>query len=389
MKVTTLLHISGLAFFLLAVFATGCSKEDTQLLPPSENSRAEIQPLLEGSMDNNKEEILEKLQYKLYYFRCEDKTYKPEETESGKYSYRASTSHWLDYDEFRNYIVNIGNEYVEKYYYRLIAIATPAPVPEIEFSFAENESDSLLTNLYLRRTFNSETNKPYPLSLHNYIGVGNLTAEAIKSGIIPIEFRHAIGQLVFDFSRVDNSGSPLKLDEGYSSTLDRVKQIDVQIENYTRSLKWDMSESNIIIGEDCSETCSYFTSRFLDDGDLKVDWSKATENSEGKTGWISPGTDVGSTRFYGPCLLASDPNKSSELKVKLTFYYADTYLPDGEDQQSTISLSLPREGNQLTIKTGNYTVTTVKILENRIIDVPKDFGGITINTGWDNGTVTP
>lgn len=386
MKVTTLLHISGLAFFLLAVFATGCSKVDTQLLPPSENSRAEIRPLLEGSMDNNKEEILKNLQYKLYYFRSEDKAENPEETESGKYSYRASTSHWLDYDEFRNYIVNIGNEYVEKYYYRLIAIATPAPVPEIEFSFAENESDSLLTNLYLRRTFNSETNKPYPLSLHNYIGVGNLTAEAIKSGIIPIEFRHAIGQLVFDFSRVDNSGSPLKLDEGYSSTLDRVKQIDVQIENYTRSLKWDMLECKIT-GEDSTETCSYVTSGFLD-RELKVDWSKATENSEG-TGWISPGEGVGSTRFYGPCLLASDPNNPSELKVKLTFYYADTYLPDGEEKQSKISLSLPSEGNQLTIKTGNYTVTTVKILENRIIDVPKDFGGITINTGWDNGTVTP
>lgn len=387
MKVTTLLHISGLAFFLLTVFATGCSKEDTQLLPPSENSRAEIRPLLEGSMDNKKEEILKNLQYKLYYFRSEDKAENPEETESEKYSYRASTSHWLDYDDFRNYIVNIGNEYVEQYDYRLIAIATPAPVPEIEFSFAENESDSLLTNLYLRRTFNSETNKPYPLSLHNYIGVGNLTAEAIKSGIIPIEFRHAIGQLVFDFSRVDNSGSPLKLDEGYSSTLDRVKQIDVQIENYTRSLKWDMSESNIIIGEDCSETCSYFTSRFLD-GELKVDWSKATENSEG-TGWISPRKDVGSTRFYGPCLLASDPNNPSELKVKLTFHYADTYLPGGEKQQSTISLSLPRKGKELTIKTGNYTVTTVKILENRIIDVPKDFGDITIDTGWNNGTVTP
>lgn len=387
MKVTTLLHISGLAFFLLTVFATGCSKEDTQLLPPSENSRAEIRPLLEGSMDNNKEEILKNLQYKLYYFRSEDKAENPEETESEKYSYRASTSHWLDYDDFRNYIVNIGNEYVEQYDYRLIAIATPAPVPEIEFSFAENESDSLLTNLYLRRTFNSETNKPYPLSLHNYIGVGNLTADAIKSGIIPIEFRHAIGQLVFDFSRVDNSGNSLKLDEGYSSTLDRVQKIDVQIENYTRSLKWDMSESNIIIGEDCSETCSYFTSRFLD-GELKVDWSKATENSEG-TGWISPRKDVGSTRFYGPCLLASDPNKSSELKVKLTFHYADTYLPGGEKQQSTISLSLPRKGKELTIKTGNYTVTTVKILENRIIDVPKDFGDITIDTGWNNGTVTP
>ena len=387
MKVTTLLHISGLAFFLLAVFATGCSKEDTQLLPPSENSRAEIRPLLEGSMDNNKEEILKNLQYKLYYFRSEDKTENPEETESEKYSYRASTSHWLDYDEFRNYIVNIGNEYVEQYDYRLIAIATPAPVPEIEFSFAENESDSLLTNLYLRRTFNSETNKPYPLSLHNYIGVGNLTAEAIKSGIIPIEFRHAIGQLVFDFSRVDNSGNSLKLDEGYSSTLDRVQKIDVQIENYTRSLKWDMSECNIITGEDSNETCIYDTSGFLDE-DLKVDWSIATENSEG-TGWISSGTDVGSTRFYGPCLLASDPNNPSELKVKLTFHYADTYLPGGEKKQSTISLSLPRKGKELTIKTGNYTVTTVKILENRIIDVPKDFGDITIDTGWDNGTVTP
>lgn len=344
MKVTTLLHISGLAFFLLTVFATGCSKEDTQLLPPSENSRAEIRPLLEGSMDNNKEEILKNLQYKLYYFRSEDKAENPEETESEKYSYRASTSHWLDYDDFRNYIVNIGNEYVEQYDYRLIAIATPAPVPEIEFSFAENESDSLLTNLYLRRTFNSETNKPYPLSLHNYIGVGNLTADAIKSGIIPIEFRHAIGQLVFDFSRVDNSGNSLKLDEGYSSTLDRVQKIDVQIENYTRSLKWDMSESNIIIGEDCSETCSYFTSRFLD-GELKVDWSKATENSEG-TGWISPRKDVGSTRFYGPCLLASDPNKSSELKVKLTFHYADTYLPGGENNSlQYLFLYLVKERN--------------------------------------------
>ena len=64
------------------------------------------------------------------------------------------------------------------------------------------------------------------------------------------------------------------------------------------------------------------------------------------------------------------------------------YLPDGSQTTGTISLSLPRSGQKLTVVTNNYTVTTVKIKENRIIDVPRDFSNVTIDPSWDGESTT-
>ena len=104
---------------------------------------------------------------------------------------------------------------------------------------------------------------------------------------------------------------------------------------------------------------------------------------------------VGTGPYYyaqddgGPCLLATDPTpENSDLQVDLTFHYADTYLPDGSQTTGTISLSLPRNGQKLTVVTNNYTVTTVKIKENRIIDVPRDFSDVTIDPSWDGESTT-
>ena len=378
------LHAAESMALLLALLASGCSENTSDPVSGPEESRSEIRPLLEGSLEGSASPA-DTLKYKLYYFRSDQKAENPEQTPSEAYHYRASTPEWLTYRQFCDYVVNLSNEWVEQYDYRLIAIATPARQPEIEFRYAENETDSTLTNLYVRRTFRQGTDIPWPLSQQNYIGVGNLTREAIESGIIPIEFRRAVGQLVFDFSRCDESGSPVRLDPDYHSTLDRVRRIDVTVTNGTRALKWDMSDCRTMTSP---ETCQYETDSFLDDG-LKIDWEQALPNTNGLTGWISPGKEDGVTRFYGPCLLATDPTpENSDLQVDLTFHYADTYLPDGSQTTGTISLSLPRNGQKLTVVTNNYTVTTVKIKENRIIDVPRDFSDVTIDPSWDGESTT-
>ena len=51
-------------------------------------------------------------------------------------------------------------------------------------------------------------------------------------------------------------------------------------------------------------------------------------------------------------------------------------------------LNLARNGQKLTVVTNNYTVTTVKIKENRIIDVPRDFSDVTIDPSWDGESTT-
>lgn len=377
-------HTAGSSALLLVLLAAGCSKESSPLSPSAGESRTEIRAQLEGTLADDVHPA-DTLKYKLYYFRSNEKAENPDMTPAGSYHYRGATSEWLTYQQFCDYVVSLSNEWLEQYDYRLIAIATPARHPEIEFRYAENETDSTLTNLYVRRTFREGSDTPWPLSQQNYIGVGNLTAEAIRNGIIPIQFHRAVGQLVFDFSRCDDGGTPVPLDPEYSSTLDRIRHIDVSVTGGTRSLKWDLSDCRLL---STTETCRYETSSFLD-GDLKIDWNQATANDNGQTGWISPGTSDGTTRFYGPCLLATDPDPAnSNLQVSLTFHYADTYTPDGEQATATIGLDLPRDGQKLTVVTNNYTVTTVKIKENRIIDIPRDFSSVVIDPSWNDDPAT-
>lgn len=385
MKILLIHEIS--VFFLLIILMVGCDKENMTIASSAEESRAKILPLLEENTDKNIEE-LKSLKYKLYFFRSNEKSDNPEDTKSEKYYYRKSTEDWLSYDDFQKYVVNISTEWVEQYDYRLVAIATKGENPEIDFSFAEHESDSLLRNLYVRRVF-KEDGTPVPLSQHNYVGVGDLTQEAVKNGIIPIKFTHAVGQLVFDFNRCDEKGNLISLDEGYNSTLDRVKNITVKIKNYTRSIRWDGGDYRII-GEEELETCTYDTSEFLllegkEEDRWKVNFEKTTDNESGASGWICAGKKEGSSRFYGPFLLATPTTLSqpSLLQVTLTFDYADTFLPDGDDATSFVSLSLPRTGKELEVKSDCYTITTVKIKENRIIDVPKKFGDVYIKPEWD------
>lgn len=99
----------------------------------------------------------------------------------------------------------------------------------------------------------------------------------------------------------------------------------------------------------------------------------------------------GTTRLYGPFLLMTpgaeeqktDAGKRFELLM--TFHYYDTYSNDDGQEAPVhqITLSLPQTGNYMNVVTGAYTLTRIKLHENRIIDVAKDGGAFTLDPEWN------
>lgn len=363
----------GSIFILSILLLAGCSKDTALFLPPTDESRAEMCPVLDGNLNaqNEGDEIAATLQYKLYYFRKEGKVENPENETSEKYEFEKTDENWMDYDKFCQYLVDIEYKNLDKYDYRLIAIATPKNQPEIEFFFHEKEN-KILKNLSVRRTYKTKGGVPWPLSKHNYIGVGNITKDAVNNGIIPIEFQRAVGQLVFDIYKFKN-GTKQDLDDGYNSTLDRVHNIRAKITNYTHALSWDLKKYETNPG---TETCDYDLSNCLT-SDYKIDWVKTASSP------IEELEVKGATRIYGPYLLATNQDMNP-MEVELTFEYADTYIPNGEAVTNTLVLNLPKGDNKLPVKTDYFTRTTIMIPQNRIIDVQKDFDGITINPSITN-----
>ena len=378
----------------LACVLAGCSQETLPPDPVSEGRAAAVSMLFPE--EDGQTSPADSLKYKVYYFRAEKGSYTDiKDISSEKFQYRGSTAEWLTYDEFRNYVVGLTNKNLEEYYYKLVTVATSGKQPEIEFSYDEKDvqSQSTLADLKVRRTYNGE-GRPYPLSRHNYVGVGNITEDAIVDGEVPVTFTRAVGELVFDFGRYSGL-STLALDEGYSSTLDRVCRIEVEVEHYTKELSWDMKQ--IIASED-TDRYTYDLSGYLDNG-YKVNPDKAADNAHGLSGTLVIGTGdngngipVGTTRFYGPYLLATHSydvqtaEEDKKLNLTLTFHYYDTYpvnLEEGGDPaESSISLILPQENRYLTVLSNNYTVTKVKIELNRIIDMQKSWDSVLIDPSW-------
>lgn len=365
------LYLYGVSIIFLILFLVGCSKDRSLLSSGMNGSRVEMFPELEGSFKD--EAIAKTLKYKIYYFRTQAKVTNPETEPSSQYYYIEDfETDWMDYSKFSKYIINITHDSLDTYDYRLVTIATPASQAEIEFFFPENLENKTLNNLSVRRTYNANQ-EPYPLSLHNYIGTGTITSSAIEMGKLPINFKRVVGQLVFDICRYDEHGNPLDVDMDFNSTLDRVCNITAEISNYTHSLSWDLLQSNVVNG---TEVCSYNLSDVLMEDSYKIDWEKAETSLI-----ISSLSFRGATRFWGPYLLAT-PLENNTMKVKLTFKYHDTYVPGGEQTTNSIELKLPSSGKTLPVQSNTFTRTTIKILQNRIIDVKEDLGGITIDPSF-------
>lgn len=335
------------------------------------------------------------LMFKVYKFRAlkegfEDASLIP----SKNFALVPGEDRWLSYEEFQDYTVQMQSEDLAKYYYKLVVLATPDGNPEVEFSYQPSENANPLDALRLRRVVEAPTGKNKPLSKHNYLGVGNISEQEVANGVIPVTFGNAAGALVFDFGKYSAPEVPVALDEGFNSTLDRVYQIDIEVRHYTQSLSW--TYTNFEQGTQ-KEIYSYDLSSYLGGEDEGYKVKLGANGLSPEIGSIHVGgfseleIPQGSTRLYGPFLLMTPGIEEQKLdadkrfELLLTFHYYDTYS-NGNGQEPPvhqITLNLPQTGNYMNVVTGAYTLTRIKLHENRIIDVAKNGGAFSLDPEWN------
>lgn len=335
------------------------------------------------------------LMFKVYKFRAlkegfEDASLIP----SKNFALVPGEDRWLSYEEFQDYTVQMQSEDLAKYYYKLVVLATPDGNPEVEFSYQPSENANPLDALRLRRVVEAPTGKNKPLSKHNYLGVGNISEQEVANGVIPVTFGNAAGALVFDFGKYSAPEVPVALDEGFNSTLDRVYQIDIEVRHYTQSLSWTCT--NFEQGTQ-KEIYSYDLSSYLGGEDEGYKVKLGANGLSPEIGSIHVGgfseleIPQGSTRLYGPFLLMTPGIEEQKLdadkrfELLLTFHYYDTYS-NGNGQEPPvhqITLNLPQTGNYMNVVTGAYTLTRIKLHENRIIDVAKNGGAFSLDPEWN------
>lgn len=307
---------------------------------------------------------------------------------------------WKSYEGFVDFQFSIKNENLEDYIYQLVVIATTSTKHEIDFELGpEHEGKSLLSELKVKRVYESVNGEQglIPLSKDNYICSRQITQADINSGEVELKLQRMVGQLIFDIGRYDENSSPVALDSEYGSTLDRVYNVTFSIRNFTESFAWfgkgeSVASSTRKISEETEntatvETCSYSLSKyFSDNSDYKMDWNKMPTSLNGEYGIIVdshlqafPTINEGATRIYGPYEFSSS---SGNLQMEMNFEYYDADISPLIEK--SLILHLPQEGSKMTVVPNYYTYSKIKIKENRIIDVPVDFGDLEFDNKWKN-----
>lgn len=371
-------------------------KDDRQIqLKLNENS---------GSIGGDNSMVGSNLEYKILFYKTD---IKPGGTNNDKINYEEfyfvdEVDGWKTQEEFSNYQFTIKNENLENYVYKMIVIATNKDKHEIDYEIKDEDGDgkSLLTELLIKRKYEQVEgkNRLVALTKDNYISNQQITEDIINSGVMNLKLKRLVGQLIFDVGRYDEYG-PVKLDEDFGSTLDRVYNIRFNIRNFTEAFnyfrkgEYDVPDGrNIDEYENNTDTevCQYDMKRFWADPenmDFRMDRNKMPQTLTGEAGVIvdygypkevKPEIADGTTRIYGPFLFASN---SGKLNMDIDFEYYDTEFTNPVVEKKLV-LSVPKTGGKITVVPNYYTYTKIKIKENRIIDVPVDFGDLDIDNEW-------
>lgn len=376
--------------------------------------------------------LADTLKYKVCFFRAKADIAAPADSDFVFVSSLVNESgKWLSFDQLCSLVVIVGKSEMAAFRYRAVVIATPVSREEIDF-YCSSTGGGLgvfpegmrLTDLNISRTYKKD-GTPLPMSLHNYVGFRDLDDEVLASGRITFSFKRLVGQLVFDFGRYDEAGNPiaperteveylhpdgyiLSITDGVVSTMDRIYQVDMAVSNYTSLLSWDGStavRTETGVPDRYSYELDEYYGKVMDDTipvvhHLMMDASLFKQNSVTIPGTLTFHPDkVGTTRFYTAYQFRtfdSDGQREEadrRFGVDFTFHYEYT-LPDlkpnpdnywfciftertdGVLMLDSLALSLPRNEKTLVVVPNNYTVTTVKIVENRLIDIRKPSGEI-------------
>lgn len=338
------------------------------------------------------------LQYKIIFYKADNANISAsKEVKYNDLCYVAEEA-WMSFDEFKKYQFSISNYNLNEYVYQIVVLAKANDRDEYVYDTTDKNEDGIcsMDELRILRNYTPD-GTVIPLTMSNYIGHQLLTDEIVKNGIVEIRFEPLVGQLIFDVGRYAADGKTnIPLDWGINSTLDRVCRIKFSIKNSTHSFcpyaTKESVQSSPIIDSSFIEVADYDFSGYLN-GLFQLDSEKLQNAPVDSAGVLSanksqdvvPLIPVGTTRIYGPYQFATETAEvqmanGAKYSMEIMFYYHDTFI--NNSPIDSVSLDMPRKDVYMSIVPNSYTYSKIKIRENRIIDVSKDFGSITIDNSW-------
>lgn len=273
----------------------------------------------------------------------------PQSLDDRLYKFESKTD-LLSYDALNSYKFTIEDENAGKYHYKLVITSTPADEQEVTTNIAYSQSpDVSLDTFQFIRMKDKETGAYIPLSKDNYIASAYVTQESIDSRNLEFVMKRITGELVFDFGRYSkDSGKLINLDKGYNTVFDGIYKVRTEILNTGEVLDYEIDGT---------------TNDTRLPGSLQSNpWNYETNSM---------------VRLYGPFMMPEN-----NVKLKLTFYYYSDVTIGEEPFTETLILNMPSDGKNISVLANSYTVSTVKIVENRIIDTLKTWGDVEIDTEW-------
>lgn len=278
----------------------------------------------------------------------------------------------LPWTEVNSYSFKVDNEDKGKYVYRLFIHATPSEKAQTLVSIAKGEGyDQLKIQLA------KEDDSSVRLSEDNYYAIEELDESDLSgTAVIKLQLNRLVGRLVFDLFKADENG-PIDLDLAkFGSTLDRVQRIEMRVEGITTCI--NVSGLAAIKSEEAFTDFSVDT-KLKDDYRLEVSEQdpaciSAVLTKEGKT-------IDGGVRLFTSYLLPTGNDGNDILKAQLTFWYVDEYAEDSALKELTLNLP-SGTSNYLRVVGNCYTLTNIRLKNNRIIDLGISGDDVTIETGW-------
>lgn len=282
--------------------------------------------------------------------------------------------------------LRLMNDDLKNYVYRFLFIATPTSRPEIGVSGKDKQMPLPEGNSWTDTRLLIQQDS---LTLDNYYTVLDKQGKELwESGKIEGVLTRLVGQMVFDFYKINETNIPVDIDpltaDSVLSVLDRVYQIDITYTGVATTVGFSEETLPIGIAEEGTVVRHLYPRQ---DERFRVNIPQP-ENC------LYPAASgvKGSVRILGDCFLPADKT----VRVNMVFHYFDTTpvcenwhedTPHTEDCYSKVqvALNLPAvtASSGLKILPDCFTWNKGGIYCNRIIDILHTTG-ITIEVDWKN-----
>lgn len=373
-------YIKGIIPYLVCMVVSGLLSCRQDLLDTESNGRVILQPV--QYPDPGSGECI--LDY--YYYLFEANINGAKNVPDSEFKLVQKADRALSKSELESLSFQFQNYEIENKIYKLVILGTPSALNETRLVSVSSilEQGSLLSDMYIGMIPDGLSGYRL-LSKNNYLTTQSFVGQDIvDNDILTIEMKlkRSVGQLVFDVFKVaDHSLSkPVATDDGFGSVLDRIEKIGIKVCNF--STMWSISNNTAVGSTD--EKINIVGETVLD-GDYLL--NPGVQAEDVITGPLSKNNIEigGSARIYGPYLLPS--SGISGLNVLLSFSYYDTSCVNGiyqlVDLDNGLQLKLPSGNkNHIYVEKNCYTVTSIGIGHNRIIDLDTS-GNVIIETQWN------